>query len=372
MPSLLVAAALLVLAGWIASLVLLRDGRASLVDEALAAVGAAPVVHAIIAADDPRGSVVEVATGRSRPVRIEIESWFDRDRRVLRTVVRRNDAVVGEFRESPAGSTSSDGPVRTLPGYQPALDPALTAFAASYRRSLENGSARVAEKGTLAGRSVRWIEFEAGGVRERVAVDLETHRPLVIEPLLPGGESSGFRWSVVELESISRAAADLRPPVRRPPVPVRGDVRSSEPLSVGQAAERLSWPALWLGEGFAGMALTTIERQELSRGYSPPAPALRRRGEGLRLLYRNGERYVELQQAPAAEPAYAFAGGRATFSWNPVPAEGLAELVALPGADATGWLMQLRVGGVYLSIWGSSRAVLLEAARMLRSIETGG
>jgi hypothetical protein len=81
---------------------------------------------------------------------------------------------------------------------------------------------------------------------------------------------------------------------------------------------------------------------------------------------------VELQQAPAAEPAYAFAGGRATFSWNPVPAEGLAELVALPGAGATGWLMQLRVGGVYLSIWGSSRAVLLEAARMLRSIETGG
>jgi len=371
-PSLLVVVAVLLLVAAATSLVTLREGRASIVDEALAVVGTAPVVHAVIAAEDPRGSVVEVATGRVRPVRIEIESWYDGERRLLRTTVRRNGVVVSEFLESPEGSSSSDGPVRTLPGYEPALDPALSEFARGYRAALAAGTVRLAGEDEVGGRRVQWLELERGRLRERVAVDRETYRPLLIEPFSAAGTPSGFRWRVVELESVVRANAILSRPVPRPPAPSRGDVRASAPLSARQAAARLVWPALWLGRRFEGMTLVSIERQELSRGYSPPAPRQRGGGEGLRLLYRNGERFVEIQQAPAAEPAYAFAGGRATFSWNPIPAEGFVELAALPGQERTTWLGQLRVGGVHLSLWGFSRSGVLGAARALRSIETGG
>ena len=372
--ALAIAAVMLVLAV-AAALVELRGGGRSLVAEALAAVGTGPVVHAVIAADDPRGSVIDVDSGRETPVRVEIEYWFDEERRVLRTVVRRNGVVASEFRETRAGSESSEGPVRTLPGYEPALDPALAGFASGYRTALADGSARAVGEGELDGRAVRWLEFRARGVRERVAVDVETHRPLAIEPATPSGDAPPFRWRVDVLESVPRRSASLGPLVPRAPAPVRGDVRASVPLSAMQAAATLVWPALWLGERFDDLTLTTIERQELSRGYAPGVAGVSRRGEGLRLVYRGGGRFVEIQQAPRAEPAYAFGGGRSTFSFNPVPADGFAELTQLGGAggaDDDSWLAQLRRGGVFLSIWGSSRADVLAAARALRPIETGG
>jgi hypothetical protein len=175
-----------------------------------------------------------------------------------------------------------------------------------------------------------------------------------------------MRWRVVAIESLQRGDASLRAPIPRAPGPYRGDVRGSEPVSRTQAAQ-LAWEPLWPGAALAGLPVTAIELQELSRGFAPNVRAGRTRGEGVRLLYGGGARLVEVLQAPAAEPAYGFGSGRLTFGGNPVPAEGLAELAQVGST----WLGQLRRDGVYVSIWGPTRELVLDAARALRPIGGG-
>lgn len=348
------------------------DGERSLVSEALAAIGAGPVLHARISARLPRTNVVDLASGRAKPQTITIEYWFDEPQGRLRTVVRRGGVLTEEVLQTRAGATSSRGPVRLAAGAEAALDPALAGFVTGYREALERGRAQVVEEDELEGRRIVWLLLGAAAARERVAVDAETYKPLLITPLDRQGAASPFSWRVGLVQAVARVEADFAPPRRHPPAPFRGDVRGSEPVSSGQAAAAAAWPALWLGQSWRGLRLVSLERQVLTRGYPPGARVRVTQGEGLRLRYAvDGEaRYVELSQAPFPEPAYAFAGGEATFNGNPVPPEGSIELVELDGAQRAA-IGQLRRDGVYVTIWASSRALALEAARDLRRIAKG-
>ena len=330
-------------------------------ERALAAVGERPVVHAVLEARDPHASLVELTSGRGVPVRIRVEYWFDEERERLRTIVRRGGSVSDDVLQTRTGAESAAGPIRTLPGSRAALDPALTAFVSGYRDALAEGRARAVAHGRVAGREVLWLDL--GG--ERVAIDEQSYRPLRIRPA--GG---AYEWTVTEIESIQRAGADLRVPRAAPPAPFRGDVRDSHAVSSARAAALLSWPALWLGKSFAGLRLVRLEVQRLTRGYPPGSGRAREHGEGLRLAYRTrrGARYVEIQEAPRPEPAYAFPGGRATFSGSPIPPEGYVDLAELPRARRSGWVGQLRRGGVHVTVWASSRELSVQAARALRPI----
>jgi hypothetical protein len=343
------------------------DSESTLLAEALAAVGRGPVVHARIEAELPGTSVVELSTGRNRPQTVAIEYWFDEARGRLRTSVRRGGVLVDEFVQTRAGAPTRHGSVQTQLGAEPALDPALAGFVTGYREALSSGAARRLTEGELEGRRVVWLLLAEGPTRERVAVDAETHAPVLIVPLDADGRAGAISWRVASVGSTARVEADFARPGPQPALPVRGDVRGSRPLSSGQARDTIAWPAVWLGESWRGLRLVSLEQQTLTRGFPPGSGTASTSGAGLRLRYEVGGNgaYVELSQAPYPEPAYAFVGGRATFDGNPIPREGYIELVERR-TSSPAVVGQLRRDGVYLTIWASTRELCLEAARALR------
>jgi hypothetical protein len=361
-------AAALAVAGAVVAALPHSRGDGALLAEALAAIGNGPVVHARIEAPLPRTNVIDLATGRAKPQMVTIEYWFDEPRGRLRTVVRRGGVLVDELLQTRTGTTFRGGAVVARPGVQSEVDPALAGFVTHYRAALESGEARVVEEANLDGRPVVWLLL-SGGADEHVAVDAETSAPVLIRPLAAEESPGPLSWRVRTIEAVARVEADFARPATEPR-PFRGDVRASQPLSSGQVADAVAWPALWLGESWRGLRLVSLELQVLTRGYPPMSRTPPTRGEGLRLRYTiDGEpTYVEVSQAPSPEPAYAFVGGEVTFGGNPIPPEGQLELVDVPDASsrARSVVGQLRRDGVFVTIWASSRRLCLEAARALR------
>lgn len=340
--------------------------------DALAAIGRGPVLHARIEARLPETHVVELASGRAVPQTISIEYWFDESSTRLATVVRRGGVPIARFLATPSRTVSDGGPVRTTGPTAPALHPALAGFVTRYREALESGAARVIDEGKLGGRDVVWLQLGAGVTRERVAVDAESFTPISLVPLDARGRPTTFSWRVRTIETIARVESNFAVPLPRAQRPYRGDVRTSRPLSSAQVDQVVRWPALWLGETWKGLRLSSLELQTLTRGYPPGSGQPSTRGRGLQLGYTidSGRRAVEISQAPFPEPAYAFAGAEATFNGNPIPREGFVEIVALGSAQGspTRVVGQLRQAGVYFTIWASSRELCLAAARALTRI----
>jgi hypothetical protein len=348
-PRLIALAAALVVATGVVALFPQSRSDDGLLPEALAAIGTGPVVHARIAARLPGTNVVELSTGRAHPQTVTIEYWFDEPRRRLRTVVRRGGVVVDDVLQT-----------RSV-GIAPELHPALAGFVTRYRAALERGEADVVNEEELGGRSVVWLRLSS---RDLVAVDAESYAPVLIKPL--GGR---LAWRVRAIETVARVEADFMRAVAKAR-PYRGDVRKSQPVSSRQAADRTSWPALWLGESWRTLRLVSLELQTLTRGYPPASGRQPTRGRGLRLRYAVDREptYVDISQAPFPEPAYAFTGGWETFAGNPIPRQGQMELVEVPNALNRRMTVigQLRRDGVFVTIWASSRRLCLEAARALR------
>ncbi|HWL33813.1 MAG TPA: hypothetical protein VNP89_09420 [Gaiellaceae bacterium] len=371
-PRLIGLAAVLALVAAAVTLVPDRGVEHPFVSEALAAIGRQPVLHARIEARLPQNDVVDLATGHAAPQTVSIEYWFDERRGRLRTVLRRSGVVVEEFLETPTGSISGGGPVQRARGSRPAIDPALAGFVTGYRDALQSGEARVVANGTLNGRKVVWLQFDAGVSRQRVAVDSESYTPISLVPVDQQGRPADMSWQVRVVETVARVEANFVAPKLRAPRPFRGDVRESRPVSSAQALAGVRWPTRWLGESWRGLRLTSLELQTLSRGYAPGSGRPSERGLGLNLRYgADGEAgFVAVSQAPLPEPAYAFAEGALTFNRNPVPREGYIELVELGGApgDRIRVMGQLRQQGVFVTIWASSRELCLAAARALTRI----
>jgi hypothetical protein len=376
LPRLLALASALALVAVFVSLAPWQGGRAALVERALAAVGTGPVFHVVIEADDPQASVVDLATGHEMPVRIEIERWYDEERGLLRTVTRRDGSPVDELLETPRGGTMRSGPLRVMPGARGAsLSPALEGFVTGYRVALESGRARETGGTTVDGREAVWLEFPTLYGAERVAVESDTGRPLVIQTLGPEGRLSPFRWRVTEIGSRPRSARDFRPP-ERTLRPVSGEVVDSRPLTVAEAKRMLGPATVWLGETFAGLKLTEVELQTLTRRYPPGSGREAERGRGLELSYDMEGGQLRLQLAAGPEMAYAFAGA-STVSGGAIPREGLLSLTALRRPAAHGrssCIGQLRRGRLYVTIWswGPDTGICFEAARSLRPIPKAG
>ena len=352
-----------------------RDGRAVRLDRALAAIGPRPVLHARIDAATPGTTLVDLATGRATPRVISIEYWFDEPRNRLKTVVRHSGVVIDEFLEVGGRRVGGRGDGRLSGTAEVALNPALAAFVTGYRAALARGDASRSGEGKLGDRTVMWLLLDTGRVRERVAVDAATYAPLLITPLDENGQPGAISWRVRSIATVARVEAHFEQPRPRPPRPYRGDVRGSRAVSSRQLASLVGWRALWLGQSWRGLRLESLELQTLSRGYPPGTARRASAGRGARIRYSAGGRdYVELSQARAPEPAYAYSGGNATFEGNPIPPEGFIELVELPDSSRgmTTVLGQLRVHGVYVTIWAPERELALAAARALRAIRAPG
>jgi hypothetical protein len=186
-----------------------QNRRPTLAERALAAVGAGPVVHAVVEYSWPQHVVVDLATGSERERVHRAEYWFDDQRDTLRASYSTDGSEPMEYAETSG-----------LSQREPQLDPALAGFATQYRDALANGQAHVAGDATVEGRPAKRIEFapRSAGAVEEVTVDAKTYLPLSFHTTYPPGRRSP-EWRVLTIESIARDAADFSAAKPSPPTP---------------------------------------------------------------------------------------------------------------------------------------------------------
>jgi hypothetical protein len=343
-------------------------GRASLVDRALAAVGAGPVVHAIIRA--PTENVyVDLETGRRTPQLAETEIWFDQGRETEHTIRRVEGHVVDDMLLSPSSDSGphptvyscawitahpveakkvgvSCDPKNAHLDFTPHLDPALANFVDGYRAALEDGRAKEVRKGEVDGRRVTWLSLALpGGRTEEIAIEEETGRAL---RLRRGAQT----YEVVVLETLARSEGDFRTPERKAE-PASGQAGKVGAIPLAEAPEWVPG-ALWPGPAVGGISLSEVELQFPTTGFGPYSRRPVERGVGVQLRYGDHPS-VLIQQSRVPQAAYAWIHDYA------VPRAGTV-LLGFFG----GWLVE---DGVYVRIWSQEPDLVLEVARALRPIE---
>ena len=315
-----------------------------LVGRALAAVGQGPVLHAVIESDVPNETIVNLASGRERPVPQTIEYWYDGDRGSLRAINSVNNGVVVD--------DSCRGTARSR-----LLDPALTAFVSRYREALKSGQAREVGRGMFDGRSVIWLRFAYGLFGERVGIDAQTYRPVVIEPLGARGRPVEPTWRVTEIGTGPYRRSDFRAGKSVAFLNISSHLQTIAPNG---AARLVGWTPVWLGCSFRGLPLQYAQLQLLS--HDPPVPV--RLTKGVDFAYGRGADRIQISEAKAREPIYWPQPGG-------TPARGTALVRRTPvtgrGPVKRDCQAQVHVAGVWVTVEGWNRAASLcvDAARAL-------
>ncbi|MHB8470178.1 MAG: hypothetical protein ACYDCH_10545 [Gaiellaceae bacterium] len=336
-------------AGAVAAGILLSGGHGiDLTGRALAAVGADPVLHAVLVGRVDTDRTVQLATGKRMPTRVTLEFWFDEARGRLRVVERRNGAI------------ASDAVWRTFraSGDVAGPEPGLTRVLLGYRRALRTGRVTPLSTGTVGGRNVRWLSLSpASPPSDRIAIDARDFLPVVIEA------ANGTRWTVSQIGSQHESASVFRPHPPSASGPSSGRVIGARPVGATEVAHLLAARALRLERS----SLRSAEAQ-LQRIKSTFPSALHRRpivSSGLSIRYRTATGAVVIVQAARRPlPAYGYFGGR-TFASDPIPREGAMQLTAV----GAGWLGQLHSHGWYLSIAGPDPASVIGTAQRLRALD---
>lgn len=370
-------------------------GSGGFADRALAALGSGPVLHVVAHAQGPtRGRLLDLSTGATTPItqEQEVEIWYDHKHGLKHTIVRSDGKIVDDILETPEGGFTPGGIVydcawiaahpveatkarvscnangnngtkpRVIPRPKPSIDPSLQGFLDGYQRALATGKARKTGTGEIDGRPVVWLAFDLAGARsERVAVDSETMRPLLVRD-----EPGSYSYRIEQIGTESSKEADFSKPtlVEVGPQPTRGGAISSKSLPLRassiQAALR---GAVWAGSAVDGLPLTSARRDELRTLFAdharPPET-----GIGLRLEYGSGASgaYVVLMESRRPQFGYQWGFMRTT----PAPSS-LTGKLYIAGAT-TGFTV---ANGIYITINASNHDLLILAARSLQSAAGG-
>jgi hypothetical protein len=331
------------------------DRGPGIVENALAAIGNGPVLHAIVeySGDD---AVVDLDTGRSTPRVHRIEYWFDPERKLLHTRLSTDGVKITEVVEGPEMAHSDLGSWPTN-GFSPQLDPALTGFATGYREALENGSAREVGKTNIGVRPVTLLAFQRGS-REvlTVAVDEETGRPLRFWSTYAGGRRSP-EFGVVELNALGRSPSLFRRPDPAPPRPTAGSQGEGRTVPIDEAAARFGATPVWLGRSFRKRPLEAIELAPVTAELTDGS-----RVEGIVLRFTYGRIRVSIGK----DLAGAYALGMEDGGDPPPPAGAIA--IARDIGGSRGWAGEMRAYGLYVSISAPTSTELIDAARALRPL----
>ena len=376
-------------------------GRVNIAERALAAVSTGPVLHAVLEVPvsalmvgpgpepgpEPRHvTVVSLADGRERPAMFTTELWYDSERQLLHQKQLSDGAVLWDHLHTAERTHSNRRPTQPADG-PPQIDPGLAAFFKGYRRALEDGSARVVGDDVVGGRAVTWLRFPpvtAGGPSHEVAVDADSYEPVATRAVCP--ECAERTYRVVRLEGIDRDAANFTPP--REPARTRIAAYAGRPqvIALDEAASALARRAVWAGPEVDGLALTAVRLVKPSShsGVPPTEENLISRGRGLQFFYGGrlengsiratpGGRHVGVSVSADWQLLFgsfnfnnAHAGQPLTLAHGAVPPEGQA---ALTSHEPGYWTAQLQRDGLYVEIDGSSRELVLEAARSLRVLQ---
>jgi hypothetical protein len=379
------------------------DSHGGVLAQALAAVSAKPVLHVVLVSQLPDTTTLNLRSGHSSPATLRIETWFDAQRALRRTVVVRGGTRTDEL-ATPQGVWSQYGRVPTcawiaahpaqaaklrvscsaaasqrLSEARPTVDPALAAFVGGYQLALRSGRARNLGTAHLGAHEVYWIGFtlqSSGSVRtERVAVDRQTFRPLVYEAVSNGRVVAKAR--VLTIGSVAfRPALFMRPAVGRSLPPVAGEVAKTRHVRLAGAEAALGGAVRSLGGSFATLPFTDARLDDLTTGYGPLSGKPVRHGRGVELIYGdsggflNGNAFLRLSESLAPQFAYGMQAGGAFVTEGTLQLTRLEnETLATSGHPAVRralWFGQLKTkSGLYVALQGSSRRLVLQAAHAL-------
>lgn len=369
--------ALAIVLATVAGLALLapwRAGERGVVAQALAAVPVGgPVVHTVVRTELPSAHLIDLANGREAPSVVELEFWFDPRKNMLHALIRRDQVIVGDLLLTPREAVSAAG--RIVGSHEGrTLSPALIGFATGYHRALQDRAARPVGRALLDNQQVTTLEIQTRFGREQVALDPQTLRPLAIRTLAP--KATELTARVIAFAMLPTSDANFHRPHETQTGPTGGTVVASILVSPAEAARALSRPSMWVGRRFRHLELRLVERQQLERFYASSAKR-RRFGVGIDLIYGavRGHRpdwrgsFLEITQATRPEPAYGFLSG--ALSLAPTPRTGTMRLerLQMPSAAAGAiWRAQLQSRGLYVTITGASRTIVLAAAQTLTPI----
>jgi hypothetical protein len=337
--------ALLALAGVLALFLLWPgDDRDAILERARAALGRGPVVHLVLRSGSYE--FYDLGSERLRRIPVERELWFD-ESRGLRQIERIEGRAL-------------DDVLYTAVGPEVAMQ--LRGLADVFREALSRGDADVADKETIDGREVHWIEFrvrypEVGipsyDEKQRVAVDAETYQPVIWRAR--GGDYDILRW-----ETLPRGSGDFA--ARRTEDGVSGQLGGVTRVGIRSPAEaQKAMPnALWLGGQFQDLALSSIREVRYETGpwtQGRPSASV----PGLELCYGSAERCV-LTLAQTSEPHPMAGRGH---GWRVTPPPGT---LGLAHGVPVGYLAR---DGVYVTLLARNEEEVIAAAQALKPISAG-
>jgi hypothetical protein len=384
----LAAAAAVALVGpWSAS-------RGGVLQRALAAVSTRSVLHVVLVSPIPETQNVNLRTGKATPTMLRVETWFDAGRALRKSVVTRNGTRTAVELATPQGIWSESGRVptcawiaahpaqaarlrvscsasgrnaptpRQLAEARPAADPALAAFITGYRQSLRSGRARSLGPGQVGGRAVYWIAFNVSSATtprsERVAVDRETYRPVLVQTVTDG--QAGVPARVETIGSIAYAPSLFKRPTLARPQPAAGQVAKTHHVPRAAAEAALRGHARSLGASFASLPLVDARIDRLTTGYGPLSGRPFTHGRGVAFIYgdngmpMNGTPFLRISEALSPEMAYGLQPEGASLR------QGVLVLTRFGNGFWTG---KMRAGALYVALQGSSRQLLVSAARAI-------
>jgi hypothetical protein len=362
---LLLAAAAVLAAALVALLAPWRneDGRGLVPERALAALPApAPVMHALL--EQRLGTRVNLQTGRLSPVLVRSESWYDRERSLLRVRGYRDGRVLRDSTFRDAGDS---------------LDAAMVlGFAQAaqlFRQALADGRARVVGEARIRDRDVYLLdaEPEPGGPQGPIRIAIDKHTYELVQ--LRVGESFAgnpeYELNVLTFEYLPRRDGLFGRP--RPGSSDVGSFGAMTPTDLATARTALGGKvALWAGPELGGKAIGAVQLVDVE---VDSASGRGIRGQALELTYGAGgfgprrRDSVVLTQIPTDDPA------RSYLNEASATPPGFADLSSgTTGSDQDrfrSWTASLRHNGFLVQIQGADRELVLEAARALRPIPAG-
>lgn len=369
----------------------------SLVENALAAIGDAPVLHVVVERPTPNTSLRELATGAVVPRIQRTEIWFDGERDLKKTVTTLDGAVLDEVLETSQGGWTRGGRVytcawiaahpveatkagvscnpsgengttpRNVPEQPPTVDLALGGFVDRYRAALATGAAARVGEGAVDGRDVVWLRIPTPTGAERVALDAATYKPVRIE-----SENGRVIVQVALAESVPFDAARFTQRRHRALAvddggAVGANVSAEAEIAPSEAAAALGGQALWLGPEWSDLTLTGVTRQTRTIRSATGGPA---ETTTVELTYEPADASRSDTNRQAIR-VYESTVCLVRLGWTCTARDpDSASTVGLP-FGTEGFIALLRHGDLYVSIWrsaGSGSPSLLDAARAVRPV----
>jgi hypothetical protein len=339
------------------------DGGGLVTERALAALPTkAPVMHVVL--EQRLGTRMNLETGRLSPVLVRSESWYDRERSLLRVRGYRDGRLLADSTVRDAGNSLDAAMVM---GFAQAAD--------VIRKALADGRARVVGEARIRGRDVYLLdaEPEPGGYQGPVRIAIDKHTYELVQ--LRAGESFAgspeYELNVLAFDYLPRRDGVFGRP--GPDNSMAGSGTEVTPTDFAAARTALGGKvALWAGAELDGKAIGAVALLDVEVD-SPNGQPIR--GQALELTYGAGgfgprrRDSVVLTQIRADDPARSYIEEARTTP------PGFADLHSgMTGSDQNqfrSWTASLRHSGFLVQIQGADRELVLQAARTLRPIPAG-